>query len=111
MVELRTRAARVALLVAASLAFPSAALAQDHSAHAGHDMPMPAPSPTPAPHDDSMPGMAMDDAPQDLPPQAPMIMGGPDRSEGGSGTSRIPARDGGMHGLHLMQGDWMLMAH
>jgi len=29
----------------------------------------------------------------------------------GSGTSRLPANEGAMHGLHLMSGDWMLMAH
>ena len=29
----------------------------------------------------------------------------------GSGTSRIPSSDGGMHGLHFTAGDWMLMAH
>jgi hypothetical protein len=29
----------------------------------------------------------------------------------GSGTARLPAAEGGMHGLHLMAGDWMLMAH
>lgn len=29
----------------------------------------------------------------------------------GSGTSRLPGSEGGMHGLHAMSGDWMLMAH
>jgi len=30
----------------------------------------------------------------------------------GSGTSRLPGREGGMDGLHIMPGDdWMLMAH
>lgn len=30
----------------------------------------------------------------------------------GSGTSRLPGSEGGMHGLHFMPGgDWMLMAH
>ncbi|HEX7874406.1 MAG TPA: hypothetical protein VF475_15945 [Sphingobium sp.] len=29
----------------------------------------------------------------------------------GSGTSRLPGAEGAMHGLHLMTGDWMLMAH
>ena len=32
-------------------------------------------------------------------------------SASGSGTSRLPANDGPMHGLHLMSGDWMLMLH
>ncbi|MBO9713633.1 MAG: hypothetical protein J7495_12010 [Sphingomonas sp.] len=29
----------------------------------------------------------------------------------GSGTSRLPGAEGGMHGLHLSTGDWMVMAH
>lgn len=29
----------------------------------------------------------------------------------GSGTSRLPADEGGMHGIHAMSGKWMLMAH
>lgn len=29
----------------------------------------------------------------------------------GSGTSRLPGNDGPMRGLHVMSGDWMLMAH
>lgn len=29
----------------------------------------------------------------------------------GTGTSRLPANDGAMQGLHVMAGDWMLMAH
>jgi hypothetical protein len=29
----------------------------------------------------------------------------------GSGTSRLPANDGAMQGLHVATGDWMLMAH
>ncbi|HMS20233.1 hypothetical protein [uncultured Sphingorhabdus sp.] len=30
----------------------------------------------------------------------------------GSGTSRLPGNEGGMHGLHIMPGnDWMIMAH
>ena len=39
-----------------------------------------------------------------------MGMGGTDYAEG-SGTSRLPAREGMMRGVHLMTGDWMLMAH
>lgn len=34
------------------------------------------------------------------------------RPGGGSGTSRVPANDGGMHGLHLpIGGGWMAMLH
>lgn len=29
----------------------------------------------------------------------------------GSGTARLPANDGAMQGVHLMSGNWMLMAH
>jgi hypothetical protein len=29
----------------------------------------------------------------------------------GSGTSRLPAMEGAMHGLHVTAGDWMVMAH
>jgi hypothetical protein len=29
----------------------------------------------------------------------------------GSGTSRLPGKEGGMHGLHIMSGQWMIMAH
>ncbi len=29
----------------------------------------------------------------------------------GSGTSQLPANDGPMAGIHIMAGDWMLMAH
>ena len=29
----------------------------------------------------------------------------------GSGTSRLPGREGMMHGVHLMSGDWMFMVH
>ena len=35
----------------------------------------------------------------------------PASSATGSGTARLPAAEGGMHGLHLTAGDWMLMAH
>lgn len=29
----------------------------------------------------------------------------------GSGTARLPGAEGGMHGLHLASGDWMVMLH
>ncbi len=38
-------------------------------------------------------------------------MAGPKAPAEGSGTARLPANEGGMHGLHLAQGDWMVMAH
>jgi hypothetical protein len=33
------------------------------------------------------------------------------RWSSGSGTSRLPGAEGMMHGLHVMAGDWMVMAH
>ncbi|MEO5587183.1 MAG: hypothetical protein ABIQ81_05770 [Novosphingobium sp.] len=36
---------------------------------------------------------------------------GPAPAADGSGTSRLPGADGPMRGLHVMTGDWMLMAH
>ncbi len=35
----------------------------------------------------------------------------PSSSASGSGTSRLPGYEGGMHGLHVTTGDWMIMAH
>jgi hypothetical protein len=41
-----------------------------------------------------------------------MDMGGDaDMPAAGSGTSRLPAAEGAMRGLHLMPGDWMVMLH
>lgn len=78
---------------------PGAALAQ---AMGGMDMPgmampmpMPSSSPTQSHGGDAMTGMTMM---------------GDGRSSAGSGTSRLPANDT-MPGLHVMAGDWMLMAH
>jgi hypothetical protein len=83
---------------------PGAALAQ---AMEGMDMPgmaMPAPPPSP-----------QSTQPAPVPGEHPMAMSGvgmmgDGRSSGGSGTSRLPAADT-MPGLHIMAGDWMLMAH
>jgi len=95
----------------------------DHAAMPGMDMPAPAPAPTPAPHDHSaMPGMDMPmPAPASVQPPATQddAMAGMDMGDhspmpahqGGSGTSRLPSRDGGQMAPHLMAGDWMLMAH
>lgn len=71
----------------------SPALAQDHSGHDMHDMA-------------DMPGMDMGDMNQnEADPPALQL------PRDGSGTSRLPGREPTMHGLHLMSGDWMLMAH
>jgi hypothetical protein len=95
------------LLATAALLAASPTFAQDH----GHDMPMPA-EPQAADHaQHDMSGMAMDD------------MAGPDMGEAdvaatprtnsgfGTGTSRLPGAEGGMRGIHLTSGDWMVMAH
>lgn len=83
-------------LIALALLMPMAAAAQDHS---GHAMPgeAPATTPTPAPQDHSMHDM----------------LSRPDaaNSVGGSGTAILPAAEGGMRGVHLSSGGWMLMAH
>ena len=78
------RSSTIALLalVAASAASP-AAFAQEHDhGHMGH-------APAPA-------------AEEPLAAAAPAA---------GSGTSRLPANEAGMHGVHLAADDWMVMAH
>lgn len=94
--------------VAALMAFPASAQTDPH---AGHPMTMPMPMPTPSPTSTPTPadsdqhaGMAMEMG--TIAPSAPAA-----NAVGGSGTSRLPAADGAMHGLHAMSGDWMLMAH
>lgn len=57
-----------------------------------------------------MPGMTMPPPQSSRPAVAGMAMMGDARSGAGSGTSRLPANDR-MPGLHVMTGDWMLMAH
>ena len=115
---------RALFLVATATAaiVPAAAFAQ---AMPGMEMPAPAPAPTPtpAPHDHAaMPGMDMPmPAPASVQPPATQddAMAGMDMGDhspmpahqGGSGTSRLPSRDGGQMAPHLMAGDWMLMAH
>jgi len=96
-----------ALLGATALASP--ALAQDHSGHAGHDMgsmqPPPASDKPQEPMDHSghhMAGMDMDGMDTAKKPAS---------FADGSGTARLPGSEGGMHGLHLMSGEWMFMLH
>jgi hypothetical protein len=123
---------RVAAATAALAAFPAAA--QDH-AMPGMDMPAPSPTPAPQPEDQSMPGMDMSMPGMDMGHHTPMPAhqgclsetvltpsGDPEQGDialmavvcrplNGSGTSRLPAQDGGQMAPHLMAGDWMLMAH
>ena len=53
----------------------------------------------------------MDHGQMDHGGMADMDMGGGDASASGSGTSRLPANEGMMHGIHLTSGDWTLMLH
>ncbi|WP_309751358.1 hypothetical protein [Novosphingobium sp.] len=103
-----------------SLALVSPVLAQSH---AGHDMssmpgmemppaPTPPPAPAPAPEDEEPVDQTgyghRIDRPQDMPLAIDRIE---DQFQPGSGTSRLPGREGMMHGVHLMSGDWMFMVH
>ncbi len=93
-------------------------------------MPAPTPSPQATPGMDmdkptaagpqSMPGMDMSAPQAGTPPSTgktgamagmAMDMGSKNQPGEGSGTSRLPALDGGMHGLHVMTGGWMIMVH
>jgi hypothetical protein len=72
---------------------------QAPSAMPGMTMPMPQ-SGAPTANDRSMAAMPG------------MDMSGASSAFGtGSGTSRLPGGEGGMHGLHLASGDWMVMLH
>lgn len=99
-------------LMASAAAFalaPLSAAAQDHGGHdphAGHDMPAEAEAP---PAETSVPPATMDHSTMDHAKTAPGDIAPPAE---GSGTSRLPANEGGHSGLHLMPGgDWMLMTH
>ena len=110
-----------ALACAASIASP--ALAQNHEHDHGEHAPAPAPAATPAPATAPVPAPAAD-------PHAGHTMSGHDMSgpemkgmdhkadhsamtqpAEGSGTARLPALEGGMHGLHINSGNWMVMLH
>lgn len=75
----------------------------------GMKMPAPPTATSPAPPTaGSMAGMDMSTTPNETWMPMPGMDGRPGE---GSGTSRIPATGGAMHGLHVMTGDWMLMLH
>ncbi|MFM5906414.1 MAG: hypothetical protein ACKOPO_02295 [Novosphingobium sp.] len=111
-----------ALACAATIAVP--AFAQEHD-HASHQAAQPAQTPAPAPAPASGPAPAPAENPHaghqmpgpDLP--TPYIYQAHDSSSvrpmpafaEGSGTARLPGLEGGMHGLHLGSGDWMVMLH
>jgi hypothetical protein len=118
---------------ATALALSHAAVAQDHSSHAGHvaapaPAPTPAPTPAPAPAQPPTVEAPMDHSKMDhaaMPGMDHSIMnhpkpvngdhGGHTMPEGpaeGSGTSRLPQDEGMMPGVHFGFGDgWMGMAH
>ena len=118
-----TKFVSLAALVAGALT-PFAATAQDHSGHQGHS---PAQStPTPHPHQgkaltqeapanpvdhSAMDHSDMDHATMDHANGQHGVPVVPDLPGSGSGTARLPAIEGGMHGVHLSTGDWMVMAH
>lgn len=95
-------------LVFASLALmPVSAMAQEHQHHEGMDMG--------APNGGGMDMGQMDHGSMDQAHDAPdneVVIADMRRAPFtiGSGTSRLPGTEG-MQGLHLMTGDWMLMAH
>jgi hypothetical protein len=97
-----TRLIRAACAAAALAALPAAAQTHDHGQHTE-----PTPAPPLAPEMEDMPGM--DHSQHMMPATAPQAP--PPHATNGSGTSLLPAVDGGMHGLHLMAGEWMVMAH
>lgn len=95
---MRTSLSLAALMAAASL--PLAAAAQEHD-HSNHGTPAPeaAPSPAPSHHDHHASHSPQRDAPKANAAIA-------------SGSALLPAAEGGGHdGLHVMAGDWMVMAH
>lgn len=99
-------------LLAGTAFLPLSAVAQDHSAHQHGTTAMPthhhghAASGTAANQNVADDGTGADGSAHHanpVDPLSPYVQG--------SGTSRLPASDGTMSGLHVMSGDWMLMAH
>jgi len=92
-----------ALSGAAFMAAP--AVAQDMSS-----MPMDHGSMNHGPMEQGQPGQSQAD--QDRMDMAmPAEPTAPAPYAAGSGTARLPGAEGAMHGIHLMAGDWMAMAH
>lgn len=81
----RRVAALVAALMAASM-LAGAVQAQEHQHHDGMEMPEQAASKS---NQSDVPALSAE----------------------GSGTARLPGKEGPMRGLHYMAGEWMLMAH
>lgn len=98
------------LAAVAAAALPLPAAAQDHAGHQGHAMPA-TPTPTPAPAPVDMAGHQDHSTHAGHRGDAATGPAMPSHVAMGSGTSRLPEASGGMHGLHLATGDWMVMAH
>ena len=118
-------------VMAAAPAYAQDHSQMDHSQHQGHMMPTiaepmpPAPPPNPQAqkptppqpqaHDHSkMNHGNMDNGKSNTVPQDHNAHSNSSATPNfvtGSGTSRLPGNEGGMHGLMTMAGDWHLMAH
>jgi hypothetical protein len=98
---MNTRIWTVALGVIATLIAAPAAAQMQGMDHGQHTPAPPAPKPAPDPH-----------AEHDMSKMEGMDMGADTGAPAtGSGTSRLPAAEGMMHGLHFTPGDWMVMLH
>ncbi|MDE8653340.1 hypothetical protein [Novosphingobium album (ex Liu et al. 2023)] len=90
--------------LASAAAITTPAFAQDMAHDHAHMDPAPAAAP-PMDHSGMDHGAMADMAmPSRQGPENPV-------PAAGSGTSRLPANEGPMRGLHVMAGNWMLMAH
>jgi len=94
----------VPALLAGLAVLPTATLAQEHDHAAMEDSPTPAMTDMPDMPD--MPGMDHSRMNQATSSPASDAAWSP-----GSGTARLPGSESAMAGLHVMAGDWMLMAH
>ena len=130
---LSASALSMSAVMAAAPAYAQDHSQMDHSQHQGHVMPTTAdptppmlplppqgekttqPQPQPQAHDHSkMNHGNMDNGKSNNPPQDHDAHDNNSTVLNfvtGSGTSRLPGNEGGMHGLMTMAGDWHLMAH
>ncbi len=102
---MHNRLPAVALGAAATL-FASPVAAQMPGMDHGQNPP-PTARPSPVPASDPHAGHDM----SEMAMSSVEMEGGTSMPAAGSGTSRLPAAEGGMHGLHMMSGEWMLMLH
>jgi len=86
--------------LACASAIASHAMAQDHSSHHGHDT-----------QAQKMEMSAQDQIGTDCFQTSNIGCSMMTWGTSGSGTSVLPRNEGPMHGIHLSQGSWMVMAH